>query len=174
MSAALFVDGAALSIALRRCGHLVDLRRLVGWAEDIAGPLTVRYWFDGTLDGTPNGFHRAAAHAGGFRLKINPKAPREFGPDGKLAYKQVGVDVALAVHAMRSLERDRWTTLVLVAGDGDFYPLAEHLVEQRGVRLIVLASLETTSAMLTCYATHVYVVESLLGNIATPEQRLAL
>ncbi len=29
-------------------------------------------------------------------------------------------------------------TLVLVAGDGDFYPLAEDLVERRGVRLIVL------------------------------------
>jgi len=169
VSAALFVDGAYLSIALKRRGYAVDLHGLVRWSESIAGPLSVRYWFDATMDGTPSAFHNAAARAGGFRLKIHPQAPRTmFGTDGRtvLAIKQIGVDVGLAVHALRSIDRDRWDTLVLVAGDGDFFPLAEYLVEHRGVRLIVLGSPETSSAMLTSYATHAYPISTVLTQIS--------
>ena len=141
MSAALFVDGAALTIDLRRRGCAVDLTGLVTWAESVAGPLSIRYWFDATVDGTPNAFHNAAARAGGFRLKVHPQVPRMIrGTDGRQvpAMKQVGVDVGLAIQVLRSFERDGWDTLVLVAGDGDFFPLAEDLVERHGVRLIVL------------------------------------
>lgn len=56
--------------------------------------------------------------------------------------KQIGVDVGHAVHALRSIDRDGWDTLVLVAGDGDLFPLAEHLVEERSVNLIVLGAPE--------------------------------
>ena len=171
VSAALFVDGAALSIDLKRKGGVVDLVGLVSWVESVAGPLVVRYWFDATMDGAPNAFHSAAARAGGFRLKIHPQSPRTlYGIDGRQmpAIKQVGVDVGLAVHAIRSIDRDRWDTLVLVAGDGDFYPLAEYLVEQRGVRLIVLGSPETSSPMLTSYATTAYRVSSVISKISRP------
>ena len=169
MSAALFVDGAALSIELKRRSRVINLAGLVNWAESVAGPLAVRYWFDATMDGTPNAFHDAAARAGGFRLKIHPQAPRMLhGTDGRQipSIKQIGVDVGLAVHAVRSIDRDRWDTLVLVAGDGDFYPLAEYLVEQRGVRLIVLGSPETSSPMLTSYATSAYPVSSVISEIS--------
>jgi hypothetical protein len=154
-SAALFVDGAMLSRELWLRARQIDLRGLVSWAETVAGPIETRYWFDATSDCAPNGFHHAAARAGGFRLKVHPQAPRTLRSiDGRAmqAVKQVGVDVGLAVSAVLSHERDLWETLVLVAGDGDFYPLAEYLVEQRSVRLIVLGVPEMSSPWLTSYA----------------------
>lgn len=177
MSAAIFVDGAALSIDLKRRGCVVDLGGLVLWAESVAGPLAVRYWFDATMDGAPNAFHSAAARAGGFRLKIHPQSPRMLqGTDGRHipAIKQVGVDVGLAVQVLQSVDRDRWDTLVLVAGDGDFFPLAEYLVEQKGIRLIVLGSPETSSPMLTSYATSAYPVASVLSKISRRSLRVAV
>lgn len=174
MSAALFVDGAAISIGLKRRGCAVSL---VSWAESIAGLLAVRYWFDATMDGTPNAFHSAAARAGGFRLKIHPQFPLTLhGTDGRQvpSMKQVGVDVALAIYAVRSLDRDHWDTMILVAGDGDLFPLAEYLVEERGVRLIVLGSPETSSPMLTSYATKSYPIASVLSEISRHPLRVAL
>jgi uncharacterized LabA/DUF88 family protein len=169
MSAGLFVDGAALDIGMRRLGFSIDVARLVEWAESIAGPIAVRYWFDATLDGGPHGFHNAAARVGGFRLKISPKAPRPAAAGSHISYKQVGVDVSLTVEAMRSVDRDRWDHLILIAGDGDFYPLAEHLVEERGVQLTLLGSPETSSAMLTCYATTRYRLSELADRLARPQ-----
>jgi hypothetical protein len=177
VSAALFVDGAALTIELRRRGCSVDLTGLVRWAESVAGPLAIRYWFDATVDGTPNAFHNAAARAGGFRLKVHPQIPRMMcGTDGRqiTAMKQVGVDVGLAIQVLRSLDRDGWDTLVLVAGDGDFYPLAEDLVERRGVRLIVLGAPEASSGMLTSYASKAYPVSTVLSEISRSPLRVAL
>lgn len=178
MSAALFVDGAALTIDLKRRGYAVDLCGLVRWAESVAGPISIRYWFDATLDGTPNAFHSAAARAGGFRIKLHPQVPRMLrGTDGREipAMKQVGVDVDLAVHVMHSLERDRWNTVVLVAGDGDFYPLAQHIVEQRGVRLIVLGAPESSSGLLTSYASAAYPIVTVISEISRqPQLRVAI
>ncbi len=88
--------------------------------------------------------------------------------------KQVGVDVGLAIAVLRSLDRDGWGTLVLVAGDGDFFPLAKDLIEHRGVRLIILGAPERPSGLLTCYASMAYPIETVISKISRQPLPVAL
>lgn len=66
--------------------------------------------------------------------------------------RQKGVDVALATTLMRSFVHQRWHTLFLLAGDADFYEPVQYLVEQEGVRLVLVGSVKVTASCLLSYA----------------------
>lgn len=52
---------------------------------------------------------------------------------------------------MRSFSKVGWKRLYLVAGDGDFHEIVQHLVEDEGVKLTILGSLDTVSGELAPY-----------------------
>jgi uncharacterized LabA/DUF88 family protein len=64
---------------------------------------------------------------------------------------QKGVDVGLAFHLIRSFSKSSWDRLYLVAGDGDFHEVVQHLVEDEGVKLSLLGTRETISGELAPY-----------------------
>ncbi len=53
---------------------------------------------------------------------------------------QKAVDVGLAFHLMRSFSKVKWDKLYLVAGDGDFHEVIQHLVENEGVNVTVIGT----------------------------------
>jgi uncharacterized LabA/DUF88 family protein len=53
---------------------------------------------------------------------------------------QKAVDVGMAFHLMRSYSMQHWDKLYLVAGDGDFHEVIQHLVENEAVDVTVIGA----------------------------------
>ena len=64
---------------------------------------------------------------------------------------QKAVDVGLAFHLMRSFSKVGWKKLYLVAGDGDFHEVIQHLVENENVTVIVVGTADSLSGELAPY-----------------------
>jgi uncharacterized LabA/DUF88 family protein len=170
-SAALLVDGAMLSMYTRERNLQPDLRNLAVWAEEAAGaPLESKQWFDAAPDATWNAFHFAARNAG-YVVHVGPVKTRAatLGQFTISHNKQVGVDVALATKGVVSWMNGRWSTVVLVAGDGDFVPLVEQMLEF-GVRVILLRDRLSTDQQLEQLASEVHEMSGLIGAITRPRR----
>jgi uncharacterized LabA/DUF88 family protein len=167
--AMLAADGAGISIFMRQRRRSISFERLIDWARDIAGVApSPRYWFDANAASVGTSFHVAAARVGGFRVIMHPTASRTVFDDNGHPFrvtKQVGVDVDLALTISRSHSRDDWNTLILLAGDGDFYPLVQRLVEEHSVRVILVAAKHSASAYITPYVNQYHSLESLVERI---------
>jgi hypothetical protein len=117
----LFVDGAAISIWLRP--GCVDPTALVRWAEEVGGQLLL------SPLGRRDERRRAQClscdrGAGGLPAPDLPdRAPTAA--DGLRTVKQVGVDIALAVAAVESQQRDGWARLILAGSRRRLLPVAE-------------------------------------------------
>jgi uncharacterized LabA/DUF88 family protein len=179
MSAALFVDGAALRIGALQIGIQIDFARLRSWAAAVAKATIVEaYWFDATDTGVPTSAHRAL-RVSGYRTRIHEIQEIPILRDGRRQYdragtlivqrKQVGVDVALACELLASHSRCRWDTLILVAGDGDLVPPLQQLVEQSAIRVILVGSQRARSHRLVPWVE----VSIDLNDIANDVGRLA-
>ena len=123
-----------------------------------------------------NAFHRAIAipppDGPGLRVKLywlqtkKLSWPQSLGgspvmhPDyDDIQYEltsQKGVDVGLSFHLMRSFSKHHWKKLYLVAGDGDFHEVIQHLVENEGVEVTLIGTRSTISAELGPYCKLVY------------------
>jgi hypothetical protein len=64
---------------------------------------------------------------------------------------QKAVDVSLAFHLMRSFSKIGWRKLYLVAGDGDFHEVVQHLVENENVHLTIIGTSDSISSELAPY-----------------------
>lgn len=64
---------------------------------------------------------------------------------------QKAVDVGLAFHLIRSFSKRGWKKLYLVAGDGDFSEVVQHLVENENVAVTVLGTTSSISGELAPY-----------------------
>jgi hypothetical protein len=150
---------------MRPYGQL-HVTRFLRWIEHIAGPVVVRYWFDATVSGHPSAIHWAAREAG-FGVRVLRSVPQYNGASKATRFKQVGVDVALAIGTVASLERDCWRRLVLVAGDGDFCPLADFVVEA-GAELVLVGNHSTTSRELLRRAKRHHDLHDIAQQIIVP------
>ena len=65
---------------------------------------------------------------------------------------QKAVDVGLAFHLIRSFSKVGWNRLYLLAGDGDFHEVVQHLVENENVRVVIVGTSGTISGELAPYA----------------------
>jgi uncharacterized LabA/DUF88 family protein len=172
MSAALFVDGSFLRKAWREVGgHSLlrydALRSVV--EREACDTIAVAYWFDAQFPETPaNDKHRAALLRAGFRPRTHYRVVTEIVRDrvGRpiedpltktplTTYRQKGVDVALARTIERSHHADKWTHLVLAAGDADFAELVEDLVERDGVRATLLGPPKSISLAFRPFANRI-------------------
>lgn len=80
--------------------------------------------------------------------------------------QQKAVDVGLAFHLMRSYQQRKWQKLFLAAGDSDFHEVIQHLVENEGVDLVLIGSLETISNDLLPYARSVVQLSEIAEQLA--------
>lgn len=189
--AAWFVDGAYLYKvwqSLKRADRLDYLKLREYLERTFATAIDDAYYFNSDPDvasAKQNAFHSALAHrppdGPGIRVKLywlqkrqlfwptswggGPVLHPESGRHFELI-QQKAVDVGLAFHLMRSHGHRKWRTLFLAAGDSDFHEVAQHLVENEGVRLILIGSEQTISGELLPYARAVVKVREIAEEIA--------
>jgi len=182
MTTAWFVDGAYAFTCWKQVGggRVLDYTRLRDAIEnDAQEEIGEAYYFSSDNDPPSNGqnnFHRAIAipapDGPGLRVKLywlNVKKlywPQALGGgpvlhpnDPTIQYElktQKGVDVGLAFHLMRSFSKRKWDKLYLIAGDGDFHEVVQHLVEDEDVKLTILGTRQSISAELGPYGRPVY------------------
>lgn len=176
MGTSWFVDGGyALKTWQSVAGYdRMDYSLLRAEIEDDAGEaIGDAYYFN--CDNDPpsagqDGFHRVLSSApprgAGLRVKLywlKTKAhewPTHMGggpilhPDSGKQYvtkTQKAVDVGLAFHLMRSFSKLGWDKLYLVAGDGDFSEVIQHLVENENVSVTVIGTKGSVSGELEPY-----------------------
>jgi len=121
------IDGANLRGQLPALGaRSLDPHRLRRWAGGYGRP-DIK-WFQGNYEWA-RGFLNQVRMSG---ARVIAPAPKPL-PGGAL---KCDLDVALAVEAMKHV--DRYATVILGSGDGDFEPLLQEL-SLRGVRIVVLS-----------------------------------
>jgi uncharacterized LabA/DUF88 family protein len=177
MTTAWFVDGGyALKSwnTVASDGARIDYARLRTEIEEDAGEdIGDAYYFDCDSD-PPNaaqaGFHKflqsSPPKGAGMRVKLywlqvkKHEWPAYLGggpilhPVSGEQYStktQKGVDVGLAFHLMRSFSKIGWDKLYLIAGDGDYHEVVQHLVENEGVRVTVIGTPGTISGQIAPY-----------------------
>lgn len=165
MSTAWFVDAgyAVKAWSAASQGAKLDYQKFRTFVEEDAGEkIGDAYYFN--CDNDPpstaqNGFHnflRGSPPRGcGMRVKLywlqtkHHEWPAKMG-GGPIVHPETGeqyvtkaqkaVDVGLAFHLMRSYSKVKWNKLYLVAGDGDFHEVIQHLVENEGVHVTVVGT----------------------------------
>lgn len=173
MGAALFVDGgyAIKAWATVADGAKMDYLKFRKFIEEEAGEqLGDAYYFNCDNDppsAAQNGFHNflrsAPPRGAGMRVKLywlqtkHHEWPTHMG-GGRIVHPESGeqyvtkaqkaVDVGLAFHLMRSFNKVKWDRLYLVAGDGDFSEVIQHLVENEGVHVTVIGNSGSISSEL--------------------------
>ncbi|MET0391389.1 MAG: NYN domain-containing protein [Polyangiales bacterium] len=176
-TAAWFIDGAYLFKvwqSLHRQDRLDYLKLRVYLESTFQSPIDEAYYFSADPDPPTAGvdaFHHALAypppHGPGLRVKLywlqrralhwpaawggGPIVHPKTGQHYELV-QQKAVDVGLAFHLMRSHGTRKWRKLFLAAGDSDFHEAVQHLVENEGVELVLVGSLDTMSHELMPYA----------------------
>jgi uncharacterized LabA/DUF88 family protein len=181
MNVAWFVDGSYAFKCWQSVseGRAMDYKKLRDMIEADAGaPVDEAYYFGSDNDppsAAQNAFHKAIAipapNGAGLRVKLywlETKTlhwPQSMGggpvlhPISNVPYEQKiqkGVDVGLAFHLMRSFAKRKWDRLYLVAGDGDFHEVIQHLVENENVHVTVLGTPQTISAEIGPYCRPLY------------------
>ena len=176
MSVAWFVDGdyARKTMTSVEPGARLDYLKLRREVEDDAKePVSEAYYFNcnnNPPSAEQDAFHRwlksPPPRGPGLRVKLywlqtkELHWPKHMGgqavlhPETGEPFRQTtqkGVDVGLGFHLMRSFSKVGWKRLYLVAGDGDFHEVVQHLVEDEGVKLTILGSLDTVSGELAPY-----------------------
>ena len=165
MTVAWFVDGGYALKAWNSVsgGARMDYSLLRAKVEEDAGEkIGDAYYFN--CDNDPpsvaqNGFHNflrsPPPRGAGMGVKLywlqttRHEWPRHMGSgpilhpvsgEQYITKTQKAVDVGLAFHLMRSFLKVRWGKLYLVAGDGDFHEVVQHLVENEGVHVTVMGT----------------------------------
>ena len=177
MPVAWFIDGgyankAWQSVAGNSRMDYVLLRQAI--ETDAGEKVGDAYYFN--CDNDPpstgqNAFHRFLSspppRGAGLRVKLYwlQTKPHEWpgymggGPilhpesgDQYITKSQKAVDVGLAFHLMRSFAKRSWNKLYLVAGDGDFCDIIQHLVENENVAITLIGTESSISGELAPYA----------------------
>jgi len=174
--ACLVVDGYWVFKVLGRHPDYTQLRE---YLAKVAGEqIDLAWYFDAP---SPGGAAASAFHAlqqpypkgPGFRVIQGWLARKTLRyPDGRPVpdpdtgevirlWSQKAVDTSLSHYTFKSFLNDRWRTLVLVGGDGDFLPLMRDLVLAEGVRLILAGWTGSMSSELMSLANRVVVLDDL-------------
>ena len=160
-------------------GFMFDYRRARNWVER-TGETTQRYYVQGVPDETQEGqrrFHSwlkmAPPDGPQFQVLLHPlkKEPVQCPDCGGSFHRlrQKGVDVDIVTLALTLV--DRYETLVLSAGDGDFKDALEHIRNVRNKRLELVAFRGTVSADLQALADEIHWLDDGLEEIS--QQRRA-
>jgi uncharacterized LabA/DUF88 family protein len=178
-----FADGSYLWKAWRAVSASnVDYSRLlqliVNRCDDA---VSVAYYYDATHPSVDASARVMALARAGFRVRTHYRVVREKvrWPDGRSAIdpqtgevltveRQKGVDVGLALGIVKSLERDRWTKLALIAGDADFSELVQDLVEQHNVEVTLIGHRGSISHSLLPYARQIIDLRMVVSELAFP------
>jgi hypothetical protein len=91
-------------------------------------------------------YHEWPSHMGGGDI-VHPVSGDQY-----ITKTQKAVDVGLAFHLMRSFSKKNWDKLYLVAGDGDFSEVIQHLVENEDVAVTLIGTANSISGELAPYA----------------------
>jgi uncharacterized LabA/DUF88 family protein len=67
-----------------------------------------------------------------------------------------------------------WRKLILAAGDGDFHEVAQHLVENEGVTLILVGTLDSISQELRPYASAFFEIDKEASTVLRPKSTSAV
>lgn len=89
--------------------------------------------------------HEWPKHMGGGPI-LHPVSGEQY-----FTKAQKAVDVGLSFHLMRSFAKRAWEKLYLVAGDGDFSEVVQHLVENHNVVVTIIGTNASISGELAPY-----------------------
>lgn len=181
---ALFIDAEYLNSQIG--GDHLDFIALRSWFEEaLGGPMVEGYYFDAASAERAK-FHEFLQRNVGLRVKNFWRSSQElYWPahlgGGKVTHpksgtpfiqmRQKAVDVALGFRLGWSWQNKQWKTLVLVAGDGDFADPVVTLVEDRGVRLLLVGDPVSISPALVPYASQIFNINNPLDPLAAALDR---
>lgn len=186
-----FVDGAYLGKVWQQAapGQKLSYLRLRNFIEhELGDTIDEAYYLDADPDpptAKSNAFHNALAYpppsGPGLRVKLYWLAKRQLfwpshmgggpvvHPTTGIQYEltqQKGVDVGLAFHLLRSYTNRGWSKVALCGGDGDFYEVAQYLVEVKNVDMYIVGSIATISEDLRPYARRIIEISSVVARVA--------
>lgn len=192
MSVAWFIDGSYALKSWQSSGMgsaRLDFTKLRRYIErDAGGAIGDAYYFNCESDvhsASQGAFYKAIAmpppNGAGLRVKLYWLShkplywPPKYGGGAVLhpsisnvQYElttQKGVDVGLAFHLMRSHGKSDWDKLYLVAGDGDFHEVIQHLVENEGVEVCLIGNSNSISPELAPYAVKLMMFEDIAKDL---------
>jgi uncharacterized LabA/DUF88 family protein len=133
-----FIDGQNLYLALKnQLGWTIDNARFRTYLREKFGVKTA-YLFLGYLE-TNQGLYKSLQEAG-YILIFKPTLKYR---DGTI---KGNCDAELVLQAM--IEYPNYEKAVIVSGDGDFYCLADHLIENDKLEAVVIPNEQRYSALL--------------------------
>ena len=124
-----FIDSQNVNVSTQKHGWKMDWRKLREFLKEKYG-VTEAFMFIGYVPENEDMYKQL--HESGYRIVLKPTydltRPRPEEGDDKKPIKG-NVDAELVLWAMKEL--NHYSKAVIVSGDGDFYCLVEHLVQQK-------------------------------------------
>lgn len=128
-----FIDSQNLNLGVQKIGWKMDWHKFRIWLAENYG-VTKAFMFIGYMPDNESLYQQMYDH--GFLVVLKPtleiknvaSEDKYEKPEDKPAVKG-NIDADLVLHAMKELRN--YDKAVIVSGDGDFFGLIEHLIEQK-------------------------------------------
>lgn len=132
-----FIDSQNLNLSIRAQGWHLDFARFRKYLKDKYG-VEKAYLFIGYTEENVEMYE--SLHSAGYRIVFKPTLTDKEGNT------KGNVDAELVLHAMINI--NNYDKAIIVSGDGDFYSLAEYLVEQGKLGKVLIPNQYRYSALL--------------------------
>lgn len=158
-----FIDSQNINLGVRSLGWQLDYRKFRLYLTNKYG-VSRAYMFIGKTDGNQNLYD--ALERSGFTLVFKPTV--SYVENGKKTMKG-NVDAELVLYAAAKAY-DQYDKALIISGDGDFYCLAEYLIEKNKLLHIVVPH-KHYSKLLKSFAKYITKLDTLQSKLAyTPKQ----
>ncbi len=137
MRFAIFVDGSNFGAALKHAGFRVDYNTLLGTFREF-GEVVAAYYFTALPpEGEPSAVRTLTETLSRRGWTIKTKPVKTFNNDGRIKVKG-DMDVDIVIDAIKLVDTQSITHLVLLSGDGDFTAMVKY-VQTKGVQVICIS-----------------------------------
>ncbi len=157
-----FIDIQNLNLAIKSCGWKVDFRRFRIFLKEKYS-IEKAYVFTGYLEENEDIYH--LLHYAGYVCVFKPVL---FTSQGVV---KGNCDGELILQAM--IDYTNYDKAVVVTGDGDFYCLVKHLVEQNKLKVLFVPNRRSYSALLKheIFKLYIYFVSDLREKLEYKKEK---
>lgn len=146
------VDEGHLAAISKRVHPRLDVRKLIEYMKSVYGNVRRVHWFTG-LDGeNQQRFHYWLKKE--LRVNVNTRGMKSRWCDAchHEHFVERGVDVSIAVEAIRFAHRDSYDRLILLNGDGDLTDAVKYIRDELGKQVVIVSTESCASHDLLLYA----------------------
>jgi len=155
-----FIDSQNVYLSLRSLGWKIDWKRFRIYLKEKHGVVKA-YMFIGYMEGN-NSLYEIIQDAG-FIIIFKPVLKHK---DGEV---KGNVDAELVLHTM--IQWNNFSKALIITGDGDFYCLVQHLLENNKLKTVLVPNRHKYSALLKKFAgKHIAFMNDLKSKIGWASQ----